>query len=318
MHHPVSFVGDNRRVIPVFSHASGLDHDTGPGHAERPQRLVAVIEALQAAFPDLELRQAPAATRGQLQRVHDDALLATVLESQPTGRIPLDSDTVLSPGSATAALHAAGAGVAAVDAVLNGDVRRTFCAVRPPGHHATADIAMGFCLFNNIAVAAAHALDRYGLTRVSIVDFDVHHGNGTQAIFENEPRVQYLSSHQLPLFPDTGLRADRGVGNIVNAPLPPGTGSKRFCDAWRERLLPELDTFAPQLVLVSAGFDGHWRDPLAQMQLDAEDFAWLTGEIVAIAGRHAEGRIVSMLEGGYDLQALRECSVAHVRALSAD
>ncbi len=316
MHHPIGFGGDDRQV-PVFSHAACLDHDTGPDHAERPQRLVAVIEALRAAFPDLDLRQAPAATRGQLLRVHDETLLQTVLESQPTGRIPLDADTVLSPGSAQAALYAAGAGVAAVDLVCNGELRRAFCAVRPPGHHATADIAMGFCLFNNIAVAAAHALERYGLMRVSIVDFDVHHGNGTQAIFEQEPRVQYLSSHQLPLFPDTGLRRERGVGNIVNIPLAPGTGSTRFCEAWRERILPEIDAFAPQLVLVSAGFDAHRLDPLAQLELEAEDFAWLTRELVVLADRHAEGRLVSMLEGGYDLQALRECTVAHLQALAS-
>lgn len=316
MHPPVTFGGDARQV-PVFSYAGGLDHDTGPEHAERPERLAAVIEALQAAFPDLDLRQAPAATRGQLLRVHDESLLATVLESQPTGRIPLDADTVLSPGSALAALHAAGAGVAAVDLVFGGDARRAFCAVRPPGHHATRDIAMGFCLFNSIAVAAAHALDRYGLTRVSIVDFDVHHGNGTQAIFEAEPRVQYLSSHQWPLYPDTGHRSERGVGNIVNLPLPPGTGSEAFRAAWHERLLPEIDAFGPQLVLVSAGFDAHRRDPLAQLELDAADFGWITGELVALADRHAEGRLVSMLEGGYDLQALRECSVAHLRALRA-
>ena len=316
MHHPVGFGSSDPRQVPVFSHPSLLDHDTGPGHAERPERLAAVIDALRAAFPDLDLRQAPPATRGQLLRVHDATLLATVLDSQPSGRIPLDSDTVLSPGSAQAALHAAGAGVAAVDAVLGGSERRVFCAVRPPGHHATGDIAMGFCLFNNIAVAAAHALDRFGLTRISIVDFDVHHGNGTQAIFEAEPRVQYVSSHQLPLFPDTGRREERGVGNILNLPLAPGTGSRRFCEAWRERLLPEIDAFAPQLLLVSAGFDAHWRDPLAQLQLDAEDFGWLTGELATLADRHCEGRLVSMLEGGYDLQALRECSVAHLRALA--
>ncbi|NYZ61639.1 histone deacetylase family protein [Luteimonas deserti] len=302
--------------MPVFSHASGLDHDTGPGHAERPERLAAVIEALRAADPQLDLRQAPAATRGQLLRVHDETLLATVLESRPTGRIPLDADTVLSPGSAQAALHAAGAGIAAVELVFAGEARRAFCAVRPPGHHATRDIAMGFCLFNSIAVAAAHALDRFGLTRVSIIDFDVHHGNGTQAIFEAEPRVQYVSSHQLPLYPDTGQRHERGVGNIVNLPLPPRTDGARFRAAWGERLLPEIDAFAPQLVLVSAGFDAHRLDPLAQLELDATDFAWLTRELVALADRHAEGRLVSMLEGGYDLDALRACSVAHLQALS--
>ena len=174
---------------------------------------------------------------------------------------------------------------------------------------------MGFCLFNNVAVAAMHALDKHGLSRVAIVDFDVHHGNGTQAIFDAEPRVQYFSSHQMPLYPDTGAVRERGVGNIFNAPLIPGTGSRGFRDAWSQRLLPALDAFAPQLLLISAGFDAHWRDPLAQLQLDAEDYAWITGELRALAARHAQGRIVSMLEGGYDLQALRECSVAHVGVL---
>jgi len=188
--------------------------------------------------------------------------------------------------------------------------------VRPPGHHATSDTAMGFCLFNNLAVAAAQALSKHGLERVAIADFDVHHGNGSQAIFEAEPRVQFLSSHQLPLYPDTGRANERGVGNILNVPLPPGAGSAQFRAAWGEQLLPALDAFRPQLLLVSAGFDAHWRDPLAQLQLDADDFAWLTAALVAIADRHAQGRVVSSLEGGYDLQALRECSVAHVQALS--
>jgi acetoin utilization deacetylase AcuC-like enzyme len=238
-----------------------------------------------------------------------------VLETQPATRVMLDPDTVLSPASAEAALRAAGAAVAAVDDVLRGDARRAFCAVRPPGHHATSDTAMGFCLFNNLAVAAAQALSKHGLERVAIADFDVHHGNGSQAIFEAEPRVQFLSSHQLPLYPDSGRASEHGVGNIHNVPLPPGTGSAAFRAAWREQLLPALEAFRPQLLLVSAGFDAHWRDPLAQLQLDADDYAWVTAELVAIAGRHARGRVVSSLEGGYDLQALRECSVAHVQAL---
>jgi len=299
----------------AYTHPACLAHDTGPLHAERPDRLIAVTAALRDAFPALEWRDAPRASRGQLLRVHAESLLATVLETQPAARVMLDPDTVLSPASAEAALRAAGAAVAAVDDVVRGDARRVFCAVRPPGHHATSDTAMGFCLFNNLAVAAAQALSKHGLERVAIADFDVHHGNGSQAIFEAEPRVQFLSSHQLPLYPDTGRASERGVGNILNVPLSPGAGSTAFRAAWHEHLLPALEAFRPQLLLVSAGFDAHWRDPLAQLQLDADDYAWLTGELVAIADRHAQGRVVSSLEGGYDLQALRECSVAHVRAL---
>lgn len=299
----------------IYTHHACLAHDTGPLHAERPDRLVAVTAALREAFPAVEWRDAPRATRGQLLRVHAESLLETVLETQPATRVLLDPDTVLSPASAEAALRAAGAAVAAVDDVLRGEARRVFCAVRPPGHHATSDTAMGFCLFNNLAVAAAQALSRHGLERVAIADFDVHHGNGSQAIFEADPRVLFLSSHQLPLYPDTGRANERGVGNILNAPLAPGSGSDAFRAAWRERLLPALEAFRPQLLLVSAGFDAHWRDPLAQLQLEADDYAWLTRELVAIADRHAQGRIVSSLEGGYDLQALRECSVAHVQAL---
>ena len=300
----------------LWTHPACLLHDTGPGHAERPERLAAVLEALREAFPDMPWHEAPRATRGQLLRVHADSLLATVLDTHSPARVHLDPDTVLSPASAEAALRAAGAAVAATDAVLHGQTRRAFCAVRPPGHHAAADVAMGFCLFNSIAVAAAHARNHGKLSRIAIADFDVHHGNGTQAIFEHDPQVLYLSSHQSPLYPDTGYADERGVGNVVNAPLRPASGSDAVRAAWRTTLLPALDAFRPQLVLVSAGFDAHWRDPLAQLQWQAEDYAWLTRELVAIADRHASGRLVSMLEGGYDLQALRECSVAHVAALA--
>jgi acetoin utilization deacetylase AcuC-like enzyme len=304
--------------VRVYTHPACTRHDPGPGHAERPLRLVAVTESLREAFPDrLRWCEAPAASRGQLLRAHSDELLALVLDTPVDGPVQLDPDTVLAPGSAEAALRAAGAGVAAVDAVLKGEETRVFCAVRPPGHHATVHAAMGFCLFNNIAVAAAHACDKHGLARVAVIDFDVHHGNGTQAIFDNDPRVMYVSSHQTPLYPDTGYAHERGVGNIVNAPLPPGTGSEGFRRVWRERLLPTLDGFRPQLVLISAGFDAHKRDPLAQIELDGEDFAWLTAELVALAERHAQGRVVSMLEGGYDLAALRESAVAHVGAMLA-
>lgn len=257
------------------------------------------------------------ASREALLRVHTTALLATVLDTPVPEARRLDPDTVLSPASPEAALRAAGAGVAAVDWVMAVPGRHAFCAVRPPGHHATGDTAMGFCLFNSIAVAAAHALAAYGLRRVAVVDFDVHHGNGTQDIFANDARVMYVSSHQSPLYPGTGRNNEHGVGNIENAELAPGSGSADFREAWTKRLLPALDRYSPQLLLVSAGFDAHRLDPLADLNLESADYAWLTTELAALAGRHTQGRLVSMLEGGYSLTALRDCAVAHVRALSA-
>jgi acetoin utilization deacetylase AcuC-like enzyme len=223
----------------------------------------------------------------------------------------------MSPASLEAALRAAGAVCAAADAVLNGETRHTFCAVRPPGHHATRDQAMGFCLFNNVAVAAAHALATHGLERVAIADFDVHHGNGSQDIFCNDTRVFYASSHQMPLYPGTGGANEHGCGNVCNAPLPPRAGSEEFRAAWDEKLLPELDLFRPQMLLVSAGGDADARDPLAELQLHADDYTWITQRLIELADRHAEGRVVSVLEGGYDLDALRECTAAHVAALMA-
>lgn len=308
---------DGSVLMRVYTHPACLLHDTGPNHAEQPARLRVVLDALQAAYPSLDWHEAPCATRGQLLRAHAPSLLDAVLDTRPQERIQLDPDTVLSPHSAEAGLRAAGAGVAAVDEVLGGQATRVFCAVRPPGHHATHDTAMGFCLFNSIAVAALHALEQHGLERVAIVDFDVHHGNGTQAIFEHDRRVLFASSHQMPLYPGTGDREETGEGNIVNAPLPPGAGSAQFRQAWSARLLPEVDAFRPQLLLVSAGFDAHRRDPLAQLQLESADFRWITDELVALANRHCGGRMVSMLEGGYDLEALAESSVAHLGALLA-
>lgn len=301
----------------VYTHPACLAHDTGDDHPERPARLQAVTRALRDGLPQLEWHGAGRATRGQLLRAHAADLLDAVLETRPAHRILLDPDTVLSAASAEAALRAAGATVAAVDAVLGGKARRAFCAVRPPGHHATRDVAMGFCLFNNIAVAACHALERHGLERVAIVDFDVHHGNGTQAIFEQEARVLFASSHQWPLYPESGGRHEVGIGNVFNAPLPAHAEGILFRRAWQDRLLPAVDDFRPQLLLVSAGFDAHWRDPLAQLRLQATDYAWITGELVALADRHCGGRIVSTLEGGYDLGALAESCVAHVGALCA-
>ena len=300
----------------VYTHPDCLGHQPGEGHPESPARLAAVTGALRDAFPALDWREAPLAAVEAIERVHAPELVARVLSAAGQS-LRLDEDTVMSPGSAHAALRACGAAVAAVDAVLSGATRRAFCAVRPPGHHATADTAMGFCLFNAVAVAAAHALAAHGLARVAIADFDVHHGNGTQAIFDQDPRVLYLSSHQSPLYPGTGQASENGVGNVVNAPLAPGVGGQGFRAAWRDHLLPALEAFTPQLVLVSAGFDGHRLDPLADLGLEAEDYGWIGAELGASADRHAAGRLVSLLEGGYSLTALRECSVAHLRGLGA-
>ncbi len=299
----------------LFTHPACLAHDPGIGHAECPQRLAVVLDALRAEFPALPWRNAPGALRSQLAHVHDESLIASVLDQAVHTHRQLDPDTVMSEASAEAALRAAGAGIAAVDAIMAGDAKRAFCAVRPPGHHATHGTAMGFCLFNSVAVAAAHAIEQHGLERISIADFDVHHGNGTQDIFANDPRVQYLSSHQSPLYPGTGAVDERGVGNIHNIPLPPRAGSAAFRAAWADHLLPEMDAFRPQLVLVSAGFDAHRLDPLAQIEAEADDFGWLTAQLRALAERHASGRLVSLLEGGYSMEALRVCSIAHVAAL---
>jgi acetoin utilization deacetylase AcuC-like enzyme len=303
----------------VYTHPACLEHQPGPGHPECPARLQAVTEALRAAFPSLDWREAPLASRESAARVHATSLVDAIFDARFDGDavVRLDADTAMSSASPEAARRAAGAVIAAVDAVLGGEVPRAFCAVRPPGHHATRDTAMGFCLLNGIAIGAAHAVEAHGLARVAVVDFDVHHGNGTEAIFAAEPRVAYLSSHQNPLYPGTGLEGDVGVGNVVNAPLPPRSGSAVFREAWRARLLPALDAFRPQLVLVSAGFDGHRLDPLADLELGPEDYRWLSAELADLATRHCGGRLVSVLEGGYSLTALRECSVAHLRGLTA-
>ncbi|WP_266159032.1 histone deacetylase family protein [Dyella silvatica] len=304
-------------MLRLYTHPACLQHDPGPGQAESPARLRAVLQALDHdRFAAIDRVEAPRASREQLLRVHDAAYVERLLSSAPaSGTLRLDEDTLMSPASAEAALRAAGAVVAAVDAVIAGRDGHAFCAVRPPGHHATADQAMGFCLFNNIAVAAAHALAAHGLKRIAIADFDVHHGNGTQAIFATEPRVLFISSHQSPLYPETGREDERGVGNIVNAPLSPGDGSYEFRELWDGMLLPRLHAFKPQLVLVSAGFDAHRDDPLADLRLNHEDFAWITERLVALAPAHAGGRLVSSLEGGYNLSALAASATAHVGAL---
>ena len=303
-------------MLRLYTHPACLQHDPGPGHVERPSRLRAVLQALDHdRFAALDRIEAPSATLEQLQRVHGAAHIREVLLGAPAGEmLALDPDTVMGPGSTEAALRAAGAMVAAVDAVLGGATRRAFCAVRPPGHHATRDRAMGFCLLNNVAAAAATARAE-GAARVAIVDWDVHHGNGTQDIFEREPRVLFASSHQSPLYPDSGREDERGVGNIVNGTLSPGAGSHEFRELWDGVLLPRLQAFKPQLVLVSAGFDAHRNDPLADIRLGSEDYAWVTERLAALADAHADGRMVSTLEGGYDLGALAACVGAHVGAL---
>ncbi len=304
-------------MLRLYTHPDCLQHDPGEGHAERPARLHAVLHALDHdRFAAMERIEAPGATREALLRVHGVAHIDAILQPAE-GDTPraLDADTWVNAASPQAALRAAGAVTAAVDAVMTSPWRHAFCAVRPPGHHATREQAMGFCLFNNIAVGAAHALAVHGLKRVAIADFDVHHGNGTQAIFEHEPRVLFASSHQWPLYPGTGAETERGVGNIINGTLPAGAGSQEFRALWNDLLLPRLHAFRPQLVLISAGFDAHRRDPLAQLNLGGEDYAWLTVRLAALAQAHAGGRVISSLEGGYDLAALAECARAHVGAL---
>ena len=305
-------------TVALITHEACLDHDTGPGHPERPDRLRSVLAALsEKHFPDLRREQAPKATPEQIARVHDPDYVRDLLAAQvPPGELAaLDADTILSPGSIEAALRAAGGATLSVDLVMTGKANAAF-AVRPPGHHARPATAMGFCLFNNVAVAAYHARDRWGLTRIAVADFDVHHGNGTQEEFWSDADLFFASSHQSPCYPGTGSPREQGTAhNVANAPLAPGSGGAEFRGAWRDVLLPALDAFAPELVIVSAGFDAHRRDPLAQLMLDTEDYAWITRELVALAGRHAQGRIVSLLEGGYDLEALAESAAAHVRAL---
>lgn len=302
-------------TLALYTHLDMLDHQPGDGHVESPQRLRAVIDALNDE-PNLELepQDAPLVEVEDLLRVHPKAFVDAVFAAAPShGRRALDPDTVMSGGSLLAARRAAGACAAAVRAVAAGETSRAFCAVRPPGHHAEPGTAMGFCLFSNVAVAA-RAAQAAGLKRVAIVDFDVHHGNGTQAVFENDPTVFFASIHQSPLYPGTGDPSEQGVGNIANAIVAPHAPR----ETWRSRfegLMDRVDAFAPELIIVSAGFDAHVRDPLSAQSLEEEDFAWATRAIGSVANARAKGRVVSSLEGGYDLQALGRSAAAHVRAL---
>ena len=303
----------------LVTHEACLRHDPGAYHPESPARLKAVLDGLSGApFAKLQHRQAPKADLADIARAHPRALIDAILAAVPkSGHAAIDADTVLSPGSGEAALRATSAIVSAVDAVVEGIARNAFCAVRPPGHHAEPQHPMGFCLFNNVAVGAERARKVHKLARVAIVDFDVHHGNGTQAVFESDAGVFFASTHQSPLYPGTGARGERGVGNIFNVPLRPMSGSNEFRAAMSDIILPALDAFRPELVLVSAGFDAHRADPLAQLQLEESDYAWITERLLEVAAKHAKGRLVSTLEGGYDLEALSASAAAHVAALVA-
>jgi len=288
----------------------------GPDHPECPDRLTSINDHVIAFGLDGHVAryEAPAATREQLSRVHAPAYVEAIERAAPaSGLRYLDPDTALNPHSVKAALHAAGAVVKAVDLVCGGEHSTAFCAVRPPGHHAESGRAMGFCVFNNVAVGAAHALAVHGLSRVAIVDFDVHHGNGTEEMFSDDSRVLMVSTFQYPLYPYSGV--DNPAPNMVNIPLSAGSGSAEFREAVTARWLPALDEFEPELILVSAGFDAHREDPLAGLALADNDYAWVTRELLAVAGRHAEGRIVSSLEGGYALSALGRSAAMHVREL---
>jgi acetoin utilization deacetylase AcuC-like enzyme len=302
-------------MVALYTHLDMFDHRPGDGHPERPERLRAVVDALRDAS-DLDLTpfEAPLAEVADLERVHPAAYVEAMLAASPgSGRTRLDPDTILSPGSIPAARRAAGAAVAAVRAVAGGQETRAFCAVRPPGHHAEPETAMGFCVFSNVAIAARVAQGA-GLARVAVVDFDVHHGNGTQAAFEEDPTLFLASIHQRPLYPGTGDPTETGVGNIANGVVGPHSPREK----WRavfEGLMHKVDAFEPDLIIISAGFDAHARDPLASQSLEAEDFAWATRAVVSLANSRTRGRIVSSLEGGYDLEALGQSALAHVRAL---
>jgi acetoin utilization deacetylase AcuC-like enzyme len=296
-----------------------MEHKPGSGHPESPERLKAVLGALQAPeFESLQWQDAPRGTVEQLALIHDQEFIDLIMDNAPKhGHVVLDAgDTVMSPGSLEAVMRCVGAACAGVDAVMAGTASNVFCATRPCGHHAEPDRAMGFCIFNQAAIAAAYAADRFKLARVAVVDFDVHHGNGTQAAFFSKPNFFYASSHQSPFYPGTGSRSETGVShNIVNVPLPRGCDSAMFRSHNETEILPALRSFAPELIIISAGFDAHYLDPLAGLNLRDDDFDWITRELMKIADATCDGRIVSILEGGYSMEGLATGTAAHVRAL---
>jgi acetoin utilization deacetylase AcuC-like enzyme len=302
----------------LFSHPACLDHLTPPGHPERPDRMRAVAQVLgESRFDRLVREEAPEGTLELVKLCHDEHYVEELRRIAPDkGLIYLDGDTSMSPGTWEAVMRGVGGAVAATDAVMSGAADNAFVAMRPPGHHAETNKPMGFCFFDHAAIAARHAQRKYGIARAAVVDFDVHHGNGTQDIFWADPTLMYCSTHQMPLFPGTGASGERGEHDtIVNAPLAPNDGAAKFRAAFDNLIVPQLQKFAPELIIISAGFDAHRRDPLANINLDAEDFGWVTRKLMDVADKSAGGRIVSVLEGGYDLQGLKESVAAHVTAL---
>ena len=302
--------------VALITHEDCIRHEMGAGHPECPERLQAVLKGLESAHiaSHMSVREARAATAEEIERVHPGQYLDAIEATSPEqGYAFLDPDTSMNPSSLSASLHAAGAVVQATDLVMAGEVSRAFCAVRPPGHHATPRRPMGFCVFNNVAIAAAHALEHHGLERVAVLDFDVHHGNGTEDAFHDDPRVMLCSTFQHPYYPYSG--ADSGNDHIINVPLPAMTDGPNFRKAVERFWMPALDRFQPQLVFVSAGFDAHREDPLAYLQLEDEDYRWITEKLLEVAERHAQGRVVSTLEGGYNLDSLRRSAVQHVAPL---
>ncbi|MCX2695862.1 histone deacetylase family protein [Ochrobactrum chromiisoli] len=309
----------------LYWHPIYLEHLVPPGHPERPDRIRALMSELEGEeFYRLDRVEAPKAHEDAILLAHPESYLQAIKSQIPEPLIDgeaaapihrIEGDTYASPQSWDAALTAIGAATAAVDDVFLGDADNVFVASRPPGHHAETATAMGFCLFNNVAIAARHAQRRHGAERIAIVDWDVHHGNGTQDIFKDDPSVLFCSTHQFPLFPGTGRKDEVGVGNIVNAPLSPNTGSREFCEAFNSRVLPALDNFRPDLILISAGFDAHFRDPLAEINLDEADFDWATGKLMERAEKFCNHRLVSVLEGGYDLEGLSQSASSHITRL---
>jgi acetoin utilization deacetylase AcuC-like enzyme len=301
-----------------ITHPACLNHLTPPGHPERPDRLRAIERVFASdTFQSLVRAEAPTAEFDTIALCHPMDYVTALREASPTsGLVQIDADTSMSPGSFEAALRAAGGGIYAVDEVMAGRVSNAFVATRPPGHHTETARPMGFCLFNNAAIAARYAQKRYGIDRAAVVDFDVHHGNGSQDIFWSDRTVMYCSTHQMPLYPGTGARGERGEHDtVVNAPLAPGDGGAKFREAFESVILPRLRDFRPELVVISAGFDAHQRDPLANLNLVEADFAWATQKIMEVAQASANSRVVSMLEGGYDLEGLSNSAAAHVSAL---